>query len=152
MKKYYFSRTLTVTFGILSMLSALRAQSGSTPTESNPLRELNNSVRTLVQRVSPSVVHLIVTGYGPVESGRGNTSLVLGRQQSVGSGVIIDSNGYIVTNAHMVFLPSMSNDAYRSRNSYNRPACSTKNVKIICEKGRGNFYSFLAVSHAASND
>jgi serine protease Do len=74
----------------------------ATGNESNPLRQFNNSVRALVKRVTPSVVQVMVTGYGPVESSRGTTSLVLGRQQSIGSGVIVDPDGYIVTNAHVV--------------------------------------------------
>ena len=70
--------------------------------EADPLRDFNNSIRTLVGRVSPSVVQVMVSGYGPVESVSGATGLVVGRQDSVGSGVIVDPDGYIVTNAHVV--------------------------------------------------
>ena len=70
--------------------------------DSDPLHQFNSSVRALVKRVTPSVVQVLVTGYGPVESSRGSTSLVLGKQESIGSGVIIDPDGYIVTNAHVV--------------------------------------------------
>ena len=70
--------------------------------ESDPLHDFNNSIRALVRRVSPSVVQVMVSGYGPVEGTRNTTGLVIGRQESVGSGVIIDPDGYIVTNAHVV--------------------------------------------------
>jgi serine protease Do len=67
------------------------------------LRSLNASVESLVKRVSQSVVQVLVTSYGPVEeSGRANTDLVIGRQRSMGSGVVIDAGGYIVTNAHVI--------------------------------------------------
>ena len=93
--------------GLLSAICALltiqtAAQTTQPQAQNDPLHALDNSVRSLVKRVTPSVVHLIVTGYAPVDNGRGNTSLVLGKEQSVGSGVIIDPDGYIVTNAHMV--------------------------------------------------
>jgi serine protease Do len=67
------------------------------------LHALNDSIEALVSRVSPAVVQIQVTGYGASEeSGQGQTSVVVGKQRSVGSGVIVDPEGYSVTNAHVV--------------------------------------------------
>ena len=69
----------------------------------NPLRQYSDSIAALVNHVSPTVVQVLVTGYGPVDSAHGNASdLVFGRQRSLASGVIVDPSGYIVTNAHVV--------------------------------------------------
>jgi serine protease Do len=66
------------------------------------LRELNSSVEALVRQVSPSVVQVVVTGYAPREGASGNSPFDIVRQVNVGSGVILDPEGYIVTNAHVV--------------------------------------------------
>jgi len=88
--------------GCLPIIPTLLAQSPRGTSDSDALHQIDRSIKTLVTRVRPSVVQIIVTGYGPVENSGNNTSLVLGRQQSIGSGVIIDANGWIVTNAHVV--------------------------------------------------
>lgn len=66
------------------------------------LSQLNNALQSLAAKVSPAVVQILVTGYGPLhEEDRSQTALIV-RQHAVGSGVIVDPNGYIMTNAHVV--------------------------------------------------
>ncbi len=68
------------------------------------LEKLNSALESLAARVSPAVVQILVTGYGPLrESGedRSQTAFIV-RQHAVGSGVIVDPSGYIMTNAHVV--------------------------------------------------
>lgn len=73
------------------------------PAEPPPvLQQLNSAIQQLTARVSPAVVQILVTGYGAVEeSSRGQTALI-SREHAIGSGVIVDPNGYIMTNAHVV--------------------------------------------------
>jgi serine protease Do len=66
------------------------------------LEQLNGALESLSARVSPAVVQILVTGYGSLkEEERSQTALIV-RQHAVGSGVIVDPNGYIMTNAHVV--------------------------------------------------
>jgi serine protease Do len=73
------------------------------PSTAKTVNQFDSMVDALIKKVSPSVVQIIVTAYAPLEdSGRGNAGAVIGRQRASGSGFVIDAEGYIITNAHVV--------------------------------------------------
>jgi serine protease Do len=96
-------RWMSVAFAFVGAVfcSTPRASAQNHP-EDNTLHKLNESVDALIRKVSPSVVQILVAGYGPVDESHGNTSVVIGRQRAIGSGFVIDPSGYIITNAHVV--------------------------------------------------
>jgi serine protease Do len=110
----------SLTVAWLSMAACLFAQSSSstppasqtpnqtssaTPTansRANLLAQFNDSLEELTSRVSPSIVQIQVTGYRSIESKDESETSLIGRERSLGSGVIVDPEGYIITNAHVV--------------------------------------------------
>src|ERR1039457_1530233 len=74
---------------------------GQDTSQKSALAQLSGSIRELTDRVSPAVVEVIVNGYGGTDD-RGRISNQISRRQSSGSGVVVDSSGYIITNAHVI--------------------------------------------------
>src|SRR5580704_654904 len=68
----------------------------------NLLAQFNDSLEELTSRVSPSIVQVQVTGYRSIEAKDESETSLMGRERSLGSGVIVDADGYIITNAHVV--------------------------------------------------
>jgi serine protease Do len=66
--------------------------------QTTTLRALSNGVRQLVEQISPAVVQINALEISAME----NSPLRLKTNRSTGSGVIVDPEGYIVTNAHVV--------------------------------------------------
>ncbi len=63
------------------------------------LKNLSASIADLVRKVRPSVVQVRIIGYGAAEGPEVGWTAA---KRGTGSGVILDSAGYIVTNAHVV--------------------------------------------------
>jgi serine protease Do len=106
----FLLRVLLLAYSLFIMTPALISQE-SQPAEdsrravsrnSDLLRQFNGSLQALVAKVSPAVVQVQAAGLAPLETnGKSGVALIV-RQQAIGSGVIIDPDGYIMTNAHVV--------------------------------------------------
>ena len=92
------------------------------------LQKLNSAISQIVARVSPAVVQIRVTGYGPAPDSERTETAFVERHHSIGSGIIVDSTGYILTNEHLVhgaqrvrvFLPPVPGDRPSGKDSSRR--------------------------------
>ena len=104
----------------------LPAQSGQQPS----LRWLSQSLQRLVDQISPAVVQISAEGLG----GRGDDAgSRLKSERGGGSGVVVDPEGYIVTNAHVVGSSAHIQVLLPERNTDKRYASILKPAGKIVE-------------------
>jgi serine protease Do len=78
------------------------AQNTTTRTSTEELDRFSDSVQRLIRRVAPSVVQILVTRGFDGQADTRNTAVTGADRQTIGSGVIIAPDCFVVTNAHAV--------------------------------------------------
>ena len=77
-------------------------QKAATSPAPHGLLALDADLQALAERVGPSVVTIEVTGLTTVQDPSARQRTYIARDQGVGSGIVVDPSGYILTNAHVV--------------------------------------------------
>ena len=75
---------------------------GAADEKRSALLEFSGALEQLAVRVAPAVVQVQVSAWCPSASANGEDTAVLASCRVIGSGVIVDPSGYIITNEHVV--------------------------------------------------
>jgi serine protease Do len=103
-KESMLENRASVCFFLVILLGApLFAQKLPPPASVEPLDQLSASLAQMVAKVAPAIVRVEAVGYSESnQDDDGSENHLLSKSENVGSGVVFDANGYIVTNAHVV--------------------------------------------------
>lgn len=103
---YAISQFVRAVFcALLLSLTSLYPQETPHDWGSEALQQLSISVQNVVSKVAPAIVRIEVVGYGRAGDDNDEEELashLVTRKDSIASGIILESNGYIATNAHVV--------------------------------------------------
>jgi serine protease Do len=78
------------------------AASPATSVSAESLGELSDALEGLAAKAASSVVRVFTVRYGAADRPGQSASDLISKQRGSGSGVVVDPEGYIVTNAHVV--------------------------------------------------
>ena len=88
----------TVLASLILIAPSLHAQ--ARPSVGTVYADLSESLEATARLVSPAVVEIFATSYVVAEGVVPNSADLVTTQRASGSGVIVDPEGFIVTNAH----------------------------------------------------
>ena len=104
--RYKGDMTGAAIFGTMVLMLAPgpgAAQTGAkSPQPSKTLADYSTAMEALAQSASPAVVQILVQTLAPLGNGDSQRAGFVSEREATGSGVIVDPDGYIVTNAHVV--------------------------------------------------
>lgn len=93
-------RLLAMAVGLCLIPALAAATESAARTLSPDLLSLSRGIEAIAERVRPAVVQVLATGYSASDAA--TATGLLSKQRSAGSGVIVDPEGYVVTNGHVV--------------------------------------------------
>ena len=103
-----------------------------------PLRELNSALQELSEQVAPAVVQVFTTGLTVVSDRQSQGAGMVAPTRTSGSGLLVDPEGYIITNAHIVagaqrigVLRILPNEGARVEGSLVRPIGRLLEAKLL---------------------
>lgn len=111
-----FVVAILCTVSATAQISASQEKPTQTPVR-HGLSALDEDLQALAEHVGPSVVTIEVTGLATVQDPNTRQTNYIAKEQGVGSGIVVDPAGYILTNAHVVeHATSVSVLVFRHRN------------------------------------
>jgi serine protease Do len=92
----------TMAMTVAALVAALPVQAQQGVVRRAAITEMSASLEAAVRQVEPAVVEIFTTSYAPADGLVPRSADLVTTQRASGSGVIVDAEGYVLTNAHVV--------------------------------------------------